>query len=126
MKVALPSPRQARFAEEYLKDLDGQAAAVRAGYSPKTAASQASRLLRKVKVASLIAAGKQARAEAVAIDAEWVLREAVALYQRCIQDIKPALHPKRLRHYGEVVRRRPCNLGMQGWSIFAALEFNSL
>jgi phage terminase small subunit len=98
MKDVCVSPRRARFAEEFLKDLDGRAAAIRAGYSPRTAASQASRLLRNVKVASLIAAGKQARAEAVGIGAEWVLREAVALYQRCIQEIKPALHPKTRRH----------------------------
>jgi hypothetical protein len=31
------------------------------------------------------------------IDSQWVLRQAVALYQRCVQEIKPALHPKTRR-----------------------------
>ena len=39
--------KQARFVEEYLVDLNGTQAAIRAGYSPKTAAATASRLLRK-------------------------------------------------------------------------------
>ena len=39
-----------RFVREYLVDRNGTQAAIRAGYSPKTAAAQASRLLRDVKV----------------------------------------------------------------------------
>jgi single-stranded DNA-binding protein len=46
--------RQLLFVHEYLKDLNGKQAAIRAGYSPKTAESQASRLLRNVKVQNLI------------------------------------------------------------------------
>lgn len=37
--------RQKRFVEEYLIDLNARQAAIRAGYSPKTAQEQASRLL---------------------------------------------------------------------------------
>ncbi len=43
------SEKQKRFYEEYLIDCDGQSAAVRAAYSPKTAKSQASRLLNRKK-----------------------------------------------------------------------------
>src|SRR5271169_5434711 len=43
-------PKQARFVEEYLFDVNGKAAAIRAGYSPKNAEVQASRLLSYVKV----------------------------------------------------------------------------
>ena len=39
-----------RFVREYLIDRNGTQAAIRAGYSPKTAAAQASRLLKDVKV----------------------------------------------------------------------------
>lgn len=39
-----------RFVDEYMKDLNGKQAAIRAGYSAKTAEQQASRLLRDVKV----------------------------------------------------------------------------
>jgi phage terminase small subunit len=49
------NPKQKRFCQEYCKDLNGTQAAIRAGYSPKTAESQASRLLRNDKVSSEIA-----------------------------------------------------------------------
>jgi len=39
-----------RFIHEYPKDLNGKQAAIRAGYSPKTAEVQASQLLRQLKV----------------------------------------------------------------------------
>lgn len=46
--------RQMLFASEYILDFNGTQAAIRAGYSEKTAAEQASRLLRNVKVRSEI------------------------------------------------------------------------
>ena len=46
--------RQAQFAQEYVVDFNGKQAAIRSGYSKKTAESQASRLLRNVKVRSEI------------------------------------------------------------------------
>ena len=46
--------RQIQFAQEYIIDFNGKQAAIRAGYSEKTAESQASRLLRNVKVRSEI------------------------------------------------------------------------
>lgn len=57
------SAREQAFVREYLICRVGKTAAINAGYSPKTAEQQASRLLRKEKVAAAIAAG-QARAEA--------------------------------------------------------------
>lgn len=42
--------KQRRFAEEYLKDSNGTQAAIRAGYSPKTANEQAARLLANVSI----------------------------------------------------------------------------
>lgn len=48
--------RQKRFVEEYLIDLNARQAAIRAGYSPKTAQEQASRLLANVKVQTAISA----------------------------------------------------------------------
>lgn len=46
--------QQNRFCSEYLTDINGKQAAIRAGYSPKTAESQASRLLTNVKVKTRI------------------------------------------------------------------------
>ncbi len=44
------TPKQAEFANQYMIDLNGKQAAIRAGYSPKTAEFQAARLLSKDKV----------------------------------------------------------------------------
>lgn len=44
------TPKIKRFCEEYIKDLNGTQAAIRAGYSEKTANEQASKLLAKVNV----------------------------------------------------------------------------
>lgn len=49
------TPRQQKFVQEYLIDLNAKQAAIRAGYSPKTAQEQASRLLSNVKVQNAIA-----------------------------------------------------------------------
>lgn len=48
-----------RFCEEYLTDLNGTQAAIRAGYSAKTANEQASRLLANVNVQNYLAELKQ-------------------------------------------------------------------
>ena len=48
------SPKQQRFADEYLIDLNATQAAIRAGYSPKSAEQQGSRLLRNAKVRAYI------------------------------------------------------------------------
>ncbi len=49
------TPKQERFCREFLVDMNGTKTSVRAGYSEKTAYSQASRLLRNAKVAAHIA-----------------------------------------------------------------------
>ena len=65
-----------RFVDEYLRDLNGTQAAIRAGYSSKTAAQQASRLLRNVKVRQAIAARQKQLAEKRAWDVERLVEEA--------------------------------------------------
>ena len=53
-KISKRKMLEERFAREYLLDLDGTQAAIRAGYSAKTAAQAASRMLRNVKVRALL------------------------------------------------------------------------
>ena len=47
--------KQMRFVDEYLVDFNATQAAIRAGYSPKTAAAAAARLLRNVNIQAEIA-----------------------------------------------------------------------
>lgn len=65
--------RQALFAEEYLIDLNATQAAVRAGYSKKTAHSQGERLLRHVEVQKRLQECMQRRAKKTEITQEKVL-----------------------------------------------------
>lgn len=67
--------KQKRFAAEYLIDLNATQAAIRAGYSEKTAGAQAHKLLKNAEIAALIAKGQQERAEATQITQERVLQE---------------------------------------------------
>ena len=67
------TPRQQRFVEEYLKDPNATQAAIRAGYSAKTAQEQSSRLLSQVMVQEAVTVARRGRSERTKIDADWVL-----------------------------------------------------
>ena len=71
--------KQARFAAEYLIDLNATQAAIRAGYSEKTASSQGERLLRNDEINAAVQEGIEARAERTHITQDQVLREIAAL-----------------------------------------------
>ena len=88
------SPKQQRFVEEYLLDLNATQAAVRAGYSKKTARAIASENLAKPNIQEAVAKAKQERSEATKVDAKWVLKQAVEVHQRVMQEIKPVRNPK--------------------------------
>ncbi|EFE7673776.1 terminase small subunit [Escherichia coli] len=85
--MAKLTDKQELFACEYLKDLNGTQAAIRAGYSEKTANEQASRLLANVNVQKFVAELKTARVEQTGIDAAYVLRRLVEIDQMDVLDI---------------------------------------
>lgn len=69
------TPKQARFVAEYLIDLNATQAAIRAGYSAKTAYSIGNENLSKPEIAAAIAAGQGKVAAKLDITAEKVLRD---------------------------------------------------
>lgn len=75
MIVARLNERQERFCNEYLIDLNATQAAIRAGYSERTAAAQAARLLTNVNIQTYIQQRKQDRVERTEITQDMVLRE---------------------------------------------------
>jgi phage terminase small subunit len=77
--------RKERFAAEYLVDLNATQAAIRSGYSPKTARAQGARLLTDVDVSRVIAVAKEARAQRVEIDADWVVSRLKRVAERCLE-----------------------------------------
>ena len=73
--MAKLTAKQKRFCDEYLIDLNATQAAIRAGYSEKTANEQGARLLAKVSVQKYIQERKQDRVERTEITQDMVLRE---------------------------------------------------
>ena len=79
--------KQARFVEEYLKDLNATQAAIRAEYSVKTAYSQGQRLLKKVEVQKAIEEATKARSERTKIDSDYVLHRLAEIDRMDVLDI---------------------------------------
>ncbi len=71
--------KQLRFVDEYLIDLNGKQAAIRAGYSAKTAEVQASRLLSLAKVSMAVEVKRKELAHDLGITRERVLKEIAAI-----------------------------------------------
>ena len=71
--------RQQRFVEEYLLDLNGSQAAIRAGYSEQTATMQASRMLTNANIARAIAAAQAKVAQRLDCDVERVMAELASI-----------------------------------------------
>lgn len=92
------NPKQKRFVEEYLIDLNAMAAAARAGYSPKTSHTQGSRLLARPEVAEAIAKAQVKRGKRTEITQDRVLEELAKVgfasmgdYLRVTPDGDPAI-----------------------------------
>lgn len=66
--------KQEMFCREFIVDLNGTQAAIRAGYSEKTANEQASQLLAKLSVQSRVAQLKAERAQRLGVSADQVLQ----------------------------------------------------
>lgn len=78
-KKAGLTPKQERFVEEYLVDLNATQAAIRAGYSAKTAEWIGPQLLGKTHVAEAVGAGRAALSKRTEITQDRVLQEYARL-----------------------------------------------
>ncbi|NUB07022.1 terminase small subunit [Azospirillum sp. Vi22] len=81
------NPRQRQFVREYGRDFNGTRAAIRAGYSPASAAQQASDLLRHPKVSLAIAEAERLRAERTNITADRVRLELARMGLADLSDL---------------------------------------
>ncbi|MGX8791727.1 terminase small subunit [Oceanobacillus sp. M60] len=73
--MAKLTPKQKSFVEEYLIDLNATQAAIRAGYSKKTAYKTGTENLRKPQIAESIQAAMDERSKRTEITADKVLQE---------------------------------------------------
>jgi len=73
------TPQKERFFQEYLVDFNGQQAAIRAGYSAKSARCQSSRLLVDPEIQAALSAWRQYAADRAQVSAAEVIAELKAL-----------------------------------------------
>nr|WP_279077328.1 terminase small subunit [Hafnia alvei] len=85
--MAKLTDKQELFAREFIKDLNATQAAIRAGYSEKTARTIGSQNLTKLDIADRIAELKADRNEEVRVDAAYVLKRLVEIDQMDVLDI---------------------------------------
>jgi len=77
--------KQKMFCMEYTKDMNATQAAIRAGYSEKTAYSQGHDLLKKPEIKAVIDAILAKRAKDIELDENWVLKRFKEISDRCMQ-----------------------------------------
>jgi phage terminase small subunit len=100
------NPKQSRFVQEYLIDLNATKAAIRAGYNSKTANQTGPRLLVNVGIAAAIAGAQAERGQRTGITQDRVIQE---LAHAAFLDIKDLFEDdgslKLVRDMPETVRR---------------------
>ena len=79
------TPKQQRFVEEYLIDLNATQAAIRAGYSAKTAKVIAAQNLSKLNIQEAIQEAQSKLSERTGITQEYVLSNIQKVVERCMQ-----------------------------------------
>jgi phage terminase small subunit len=80
------TPKQSMFVKEYLVDLNATQAAIRAGYSAKTAGSVGNENLQKPEIATAIQAAMDKRSQKTEITAEYVLTGIKNVTERCADE----------------------------------------
>lgn len=100
------TPKQQRFVEEYLIDLNATQAAIRAGYSEKTAYSVGHENLKKPEIQKAIEEAQAKREERTKIDADYVLKRLVEIDQMDVLDIMDEnLNMKPLKEWPKIWRQ---------------------
>lgn len=81
------SSKQKRFCEEYILDMNGTRAAIRAGYSTKTARIQSAQMLRIAKIQDYLSELRSEQTKRTQINADAVLKELAAVGFSKITDV---------------------------------------
>jgi phage terminase small subunit len=109
-------PKQQRFVDEYLIDLNATQAAIRAGYSSKTANEQGARLLATVSVKTAIEKAIKDRSERTKRTADDVLIDIQDATRRARQadDLRHEFKGLELegRHYGMFTDKHEHDVGV--------------
>jgi len=92
--------KQERFWQEYINDPEGNGskAAIRAGYSKKTAGAAASRLLKNVNIQQIIKKFRKEARERTEVTLDEIINNAREVFKRCMNQV-----PVMIRQDGEWV-----------------------
>lgn len=80
------TPKQERFVQEYLIDLNATQAAIRAGYSERTANQIGPENLVKPGIAAAIATAQVKTVEKLELSREWILTKLKGNAERALED----------------------------------------
>jgi len=87
----LKNLRHEIFCNEYLKDFNATQAALRADYAKSGAKQEGHRLLTRVDVQARLSELTAERFSRVKIDADYVLKKAHHIVERCLQEVEPVM-----------------------------------
>lgn len=79
------TPKEQKFCDEYLIDLNATQAAIRAGYSDHTAGQIGHENLKKPEISSYIEERRSILAEKTGLTQQWVLDRLKLISDRCVQ-----------------------------------------
>lgn len=91
------SAKQEMFCREYLVDLNATQAAIRAGYSERSARANGPRLLTNADVAARVKELQEERMQQLGLDAYWVLKRLKDISDRAMQ-AEPIVEWDHLNH----------------------------
>ena len=126
------TPKQECFVAEYLVDLNATQAAIRSGYSEKTAHAIGQENLRKPIIAAEVARAQAERSARTNVTQDYVLESIVSAMERCKQDdtfnaagvFKGAeLLGKHLGLFQGETKGVTVNLPFDGWRIERAIVY---
>lgn len=81
------TPRRSRFVDEYMVDLNATQAAIRAGFSAKTAGAAGARLLKDVRISTEIEQRQQEIAQKNGVTREWIAEKLQENLDRAMQAV---------------------------------------
>lgn len=79
------TPKQERFCQEYIVDYNGTQAAIRTGYSGKSAGSQAGRLLKNAKVLARVRQLQAEQVQRLSVSQDWVVLQLRETLRKCLE-----------------------------------------
>lgn len=88
------TPKQERFCQEYLIDLNATQAAIRAGYSAKTANEQGARLLVNVSIQKYIQDLQEGIKKRNQISVDEIMQNLIEVKNRCMQNVPVMYYDK--------------------------------